>query len=194
MPAIILRNRAGRALLCRLQELIADAQTGEALLDIQALQLGNVCDLDHGVAGIKLDLRKADEVVVGLGHYQRGTWFGHQTGDGRGCERLQDFIGNRVANALGGVGVEEHLHAQYANAQRIIRGGVAKNDCRHRASVCAARAGACMLWATVWVGNERALGFYPRRGYEALGSPIYTFQGETHGNRLFGKALSVTAP
>ncbi|MBC2381491.1 GNAT family N-acetyltransferase [Pseudomonas sp. WS 5106] len=59
---------------------------------------------------------------------------------------------------------------------------------------CAARAGACMLWATVWVGNERALGFYPRRGYEALGSPTYTFQGETHGNRLFGKTLSVTAP
>ncbi|MGB3122219.1 MAG: GNAT family N-acetyltransferase, partial [Pseudomonas sp.] len=57
----------------------------------------------------------------------------------------------------------------------------------------AARQGASLLWATVWVGNERALGFYPRRGYAALGEPTYTFQGETHGNRLFGKALSVTA-
>lgn len=54
--------------------------------------------------------------------------------------------------------------------------------------------GAALLWATVWVGNERALGFYPRSGYELLGSPIHTFQGETHGNRLFGKALSVTTP
>lgn len=53
----------------------------------------------------------------------------------------------------------------------------------------AARGGAELLWATVWVGNERALGFYPRRGYEVLGSPTYTFQGETHGNRLFGKPL-----
>lgn len=54
----------------------------------------------------------------------------------------------------------------------------------------AAMAGASLLWATVWVGNERALGFYPRRGYELLGSPTYTFQGETHENRLFGKTLS----
>ena len=57
----------------------------------------------------------------------------------------------------------------------------------------AAREGAPMLWATVWVGNERALGFYPRRGYALLGEPTYTFQGETHGNRLFGKALNVKA-
>ena len=57
----------------------------------------------------------------------------------------------------------------------------------------ATAAGASLLWATVWVGNERALGFYPRRGYVELGSPTYTFQGETHENRLFGKALSITA-
>lgn len=56
----------------------------------------------------------------------------------------------------------------------------------------AARGGASLLWATVWVGNARALGFYPRRGYEVLGSPTYSFQGETHENRLFGKRLSVT--
>lgn len=57
----------------------------------------------------------------------------------------------------------------------------------------AARDGAALLWATVWVGNERALGFYPRRGYAVLGSPTYTFQGETHGNRLFGKTLLLNA-
>ncbi|XVJ45718.1 N-acetyltransferase family protein [Pseudomonas sp. UBT] len=59
----------------------------------------------------------------------------------------------------------------------------------HRAKL----GGASLLWATVWEGNERALGFYPRRGYEVLGSPTYTFQGETHGNRLFGKALMPNA-
>lgn len=61
----------------------------------------------------------------------------------------------------------------------------------HAAEQSAARDGAALLWATVWVGNERALGFYPRRGYEVLGSPTYTFQGETHGNRLFGKTLTL---
>ena len=56
----------------------------------------------------------------------------------------------------------------------------------------AALEGASLLWATVWDGNERALAFYPRRGYALLGSPTYTFQGETHGNRLFGKAQGLT--
>lgn len=57
----------------------------------------------------------------------------------------------------------------------------------------AALDGAALLWATVWVGNERALGFYPRRGYEWLGSPTYSFQSESHENRLFGKALVIKA-
>ena len=56
----------------------------------------------------------------------------------------------------------------------------------------AAQGGASLLWATVWVGNERTLGVYPKRGYVLLGSPTYSFQGETHQNRLFGKALSFT--
>ncbi|EGH23474.1 acetyltransferase [Pseudomonas amygdali pv. mori str. 301020] len=48
---------------------------------------------------------------------------------------------------------------------------------------------AALMWATVWVGNPRALGFYPRQGYEVKGSPRYEFQGETHENRLFAKLL-----
>ena len=50
--------------------------------------------------------------------------------------------------------------------------------------------GAALLWATVWVGNRRALSFYPRQGYALMGSPSYTFQNETHENQLFGKVLS----
>ncbi|MBA1228800.1 GNAT family N-acetyltransferase [Pseudomonas viridiflava] len=53
----------------------------------------------------------------------------------------------------------------------------------------AARDGASLLWATVWVGNERALAFYPGMGYSLKGSPVYVFQGEEHGNRLFAKRL-----
>ena len=49
--------------------------------------------------------------------------------------------------------------------------------------------GASPLWATVWIGNERALGFYPRQGYECLGSTYFTFQNETHENRLFAKNI-----
>ncbi|WP_296255247.1 MULTISPECIES: GNAT family N-acetyltransferase [unclassified Pseudomonas] len=48
---------------------------------------------------------------------------------------------------------------------------------------------ASMLWATVWVGNQRALAFYPKQGYAHLGSPAYALQNEVHQNALFGKQL-----
>lgn len=48
---------------------------------------------------------------------------------------------------------------------------------------------ASMLWATVWVGNRRALEFYPRQGYEHVGSPVYALQDEMHENALFRKLL-----
>ncbi|MGN2412909.1 N-acetyltransferase family protein [Pseudomonas syringae] len=58
------------------------------------------------------------------------------------------------------------------------------------AEQCATRRQASLLWATVWSGNERALSFYPREGYEVKGFPRYEFQGETHGNSLFAKVLN----
>ncbi|KPB77437.1 GNAT family N-acetyltransferase [Pseudomonas cannabina] len=54
----------------------------------------------------------------------------------------------------------------------------------------AARKQASLLWATVWSDNQRALRFYPRKGYEVKGFPHYEFQGEIHGNSLFAKVLS----
>ncbi|MCR8721793.1 GNAT family N-acetyltransferase [Pseudomonas syringae] len=58
----------------------------------------------------------------------------------------------------------------------------------------AASGHATLLWANVWVGNPRALGFYPRQGYEVKGSPRYVFQGETHENCLFAKAIVKAVP
>ena len=61
-----------------------------------------------------------------------------------------------------------------------------------RAEVLARDEGAATLWLTAWVGNTRALAFYPRCGYLDRGPTIYEFRGEQHGNRLFSKSLAPT--
>ncbi|MDO9075779.1 MAG: GNAT family N-acetyltransferase [Rubrivivax sp.] len=53
----------------------------------------------------------------------------------------------------------------------------------------AAAAGSQVLWLTPWVHNHRALAFYARRGYEDLGRTWFTFEGESHENRVYAKAL-----
>jgi GNAT superfamily N-acetyltransferase len=55
-----------------------------------------------------------------------------------------------------------------------------------------ASAGASVLWLTPWVHNHRALAFYSRRGYIDYGLTYFTFEGESHENRVMAKALSVT--
>ena len=54
----------------------------------------------------------------------------------------------------------------------------------------AASAGASVLWLTPWVHNHRALAFYSRRGYKDYGLTYFTFEGESHENRVFAKALT----
>ncbi len=49
--------------------------------------------------------------------------------------------------------------------------------------------GASLLWLTAWVGNPRALAFYPRLGYAEMGRTAHVFEGESYENRLFGKPL-----
>jgi GNAT superfamily N-acetyltransferase len=69
------------------------------------------------------------------------------------------------------------------------------------AEKCAHLGGASLLWATVWIGNHRALAFYPRQGYEHLGSPSYTFQPQfvhvsrrnNHSRRAPSYRLGVSA-
>lgn len=61
------------------------------------------------------------------------------------------------------------------------------------AEALAARHGRRTLWLTAWVGNARALAFYPRHGFEDRGSTPFVFEGESHENRLFAKALDPAA-
>jgi len=83
----------------------------------------------------------------------------------------------------------EHLYVQEPFTGR----GIGRDLLRHAEKAAAAR-GAEMLWLTAWVGNSRALSFYPRCGYDDLGEVLYTFEGESHPNRLFGKRVRHVAP
>ena len=49
-----------------------------------------------------------------------------------------------------------------------------------------------VLWLTPWAHNYRALGFYSRRGYTDHGLTHFTFEGESHENRVFAKSLGAS--
>lgn len=66
--------------------------------------------------------------------------------------------------------------------------GVGRDLLRQAEKAAAAR-GADTVWLTAWMGNARALQFYPRCGYEELGTTVYTIEGEDYPNRLFGKRV-----
>ena len=51
----------------------------------------------------------------------------------------------------------------------------------------AASEAATVLWLTPWVHNHRALAFYARRGYADFGLTSFTFEGESHENRVLAK-------
>ncbi|MDP3759475.1 MAG: GNAT family N-acetyltransferase [Ramlibacter sp.] len=58
-----------------------------------------------------------------------------------------------------------------------------------RAETLAARHGAAAIWLTAWVGNQRAVLYYPRRGYQDVGASIYSFEDDHYENRVFVKVL-----
>lgn len=58
-----------------------------------------------------------------------------------------------------------------------------------QAEALAASAGASVLWLTPWVHNHRALAFYLRRGYTDYGLAYFTFEGESHENRVLAKPV-----
>lgn len=53
----------------------------------------------------------------------------------------------------------------------------------------AAAAGATLLRLNAWAHNRRALAFYARHGYADFGPTCFTFEGESHENRLLMKPL-----
>jgi len=71
--------------------------------------------------------------------------------------------------------------------------GVGRDLLRHAEKAAAAK-GADTLWLTAWEGNARALQFYPRCGYEDLGRTVYTIEGESFPNHLFGKRVRHVGP
>jgi GNAT superfamily N-acetyltransferase len=60
-----------------------------------------------------------------------------------------------------------------------------------QAEQAARAAGATVLWLTPWVHNHRALQFYCRRGYQDHGLTHFTFEGESHENRVFARSLAL---
>jgi len=53
--------------------------------------------------------------------------------------------------------------------------------------------GATVMWLTPWVHNHRALAFYARRGYGDFGLTCFTFEGESHENRVLAKLIHATS-
>ena len=72
--------------------------------------------------------------------------------------------------------------------ERFAGKGLGTALLRHVENVAAAR-GASALWLTAWVGNPRALAFYPRKGYQDVGATMYEFEGEQFENRVFLRRL-----
>jgi GNAT superfamily N-acetyltransferase len=78
----------------------------------------------------------------------------------------------------------ERLYVQ----ERFTGAGLGRRLLRVAEARAAARR-ASVLWLTAWVGNARALAFYPRCGYRDAGSTPYVIEGNAYENRLFLKEL-----
>jgi ribosomal protein S18 acetylase RimI-like enzyme len=98
---------------------------------------------------------------------------------------------SQVRNGTGHALVKERAASELDRLyvhERFTGRGIGRDLLRHAEKAAAAR-GADTLWLTAWEGNARALQFYPRRGYEALGMTTYTIEGEDFPNQLFGKRV-----
>lgn len=50
--------------------------------------------------------------------------------------------------------------------------------------------GSQVLWLTPWAHNQRALAFYASCGYQDFGLTWFTFEGESHENRVYAKVIA----
>jgi len=101
-----------------------------------------------------------------------------------------------VRNGLGPTGAADAAAAKldHLYVQEPFTGRGVGRDLLRQAEKAAAARGAEQLWLTAWVGNTRALQFYPRCGYDDLGETTYTIEGESYANRVFGKRVRHVAP
>jgi diamine N-acetyltransferase len=53
-----------------------------------------------------------------------------------------------------------------------------------------ANGGATVLWLSAWVHNLRAIAFYLKRGYTDCGVTYFTFEAESHENKVFAKLIT----
>lgn len=93
-----------------------------------------------------------------------------------------------AAHHLAPAGVQAELLRLYV--QEPFTGAKLGTQLLARAEQVAAANGATVLWLTPWVHNHRALAFYARRGYADHGLTHFTFEGESHENRVFAKRLA----
>lgn len=110
------------------------------------------------------------------------------------AERLGHLVGFAqvtlsAAHALAPAGPQAELLRLYV--QEPFTGAQVGTRLLARAETVAAEAGAAVLWLTPWVHNHRALAFYASRGYRDHGLTYFTFEGESHENRLLAKSLAV---
>lgn len=93
-----------------------------------------------------------------------------------------------AAHDLAPCGIQAELLRLYV--QEPFTGAKVGTQLLAKAEHVALEAGADVLWLTPWVHNHRALAFYARRGYSDFGITCFTFEGESHQNRVLAKSLS----
>ncbi|MFZ6731562.1 GNAT family N-acetyltransferase [Undibacterium sp. Ji42W] len=105
--------------------------------------------------------------------------------DGRLVGYCQTLNGKRHAQVKGEYQAElDHLYVHPAFFGRGIgRQLLAEAEEHLRAQ------GVQQLWLTAWVGNDKALRFYPRTGYADIGASIFRMENEEVANRIFCKTL-----
>jgi GNAT superfamily N-acetyltransferase len=86
-------------------------------------------------------------------------------------------------------GVQAELLRLYV--QEPFTGAKVGTQLLAQAEYIASERGATVLWLTPWVHNHRALAFYARRGYTDYGLTYFTFEGESHENRVLATSLAV---
>jgi ribosomal protein S18 acetylase RimI-like enzyme len=109
------------------------------------------------------------------------------------AERLGHLVGfAQIRNSVDDSRISGHLSAELERlyVQERFAGKGIGWQLLTRAEDLAREQGASALWLTVWVGNTRALAFYPRQLYEDGGVSSYCFNNEIHENRLFFKRLA----